>query len=55
MADEGQTARLTVEVPKELWRRAKMRAIETGRDLRTVVIEVLEAVLAKPPKKGSRT
>jgi hypothetical protein len=50
-ATEG-TIRLTVEIPKELWRRARVRAAETDRDLREVVIEALEAMLGKPTKKG---
>lgn len=53
MAD-NEKAKLTVEVPKELWRRAKMRAVETDRDLRDVVIEALEVALGKPPKKGGK-
>ena len=48
-----QRIRLTVEIPKELWRRAKVRAAETDRDLRSVVIEALEVALAKP-KKGAK-
>jgi hypothetical protein len=47
--------RLTVEIPKELWRRAKQRALDTDRDLRTVVIEALEAALGgKAKKEGKR-
>lgn len=46
--------RLNVEVPRELWRRAKVRAAETDRDLRQVVIEALEATLGKPSKKGGK-
>ena len=51
--DEGKV-KLTVEIPKELWRRAKVRAAETDRDLRSVVIEALEAALGKPKKEGKR-
>jgi hypothetical protein len=46
--------RITVDVPKDLWRRAKQRALDTDKDLRTVVIEALEAALAKPVKKVSK-
>ena len=51
--DEGKV-KLTVEIPKELWRRAKVRAAETDRELRSVVIEALEAALGKPKKEGKR-
>jgi hypothetical protein len=51
---DADKAKLTVEVPKDLWRRAKQRALDTDRDLRTVVIEALEAALAKPPKRVAK-
>ncbi len=54
MLKEGQT-RMTVEIPIELHRRAKIRAVEVGTDLRSLVIEALERVLAeRKPKKGGR-
>ncbi len=46
--------RLTVDVPRELWRRAKQRALDTDKDLRTVVIEALEAALGSKAKKGGK-
>jgi predicted HicB family RNase H-like nuclease len=55
MPKEGQKM-LTVEVPIELHRRAKIRAVELGTDLRSLVIEALERTLAerKPKKRGDR-
>jgi predicted HicB family RNase H-like nuclease len=54
MLKEGNT-RLTVEVPIELHRRAKIRAAELGSDLRSLVIDGLEHVLAeRKPKKGGK-
>ena len=54
MPKEGQKM-LTVEVPIELHRRAKVRAAELGTDLRSLVIEGLERVLAeRKPKRGGR-
>jgi len=48
-------ARLNVEVPKDLHRRAKLRAVETDRDLREIVIEALEAALEpSKPRKAER-
>jgi hypothetical protein len=52
MAGKDDLIRLNVEIPRDLWRKARMRAAETDRDLRDVVIEALEAALAKAPKKG---
>ena len=51
---EAETAKLTVVVPRDLWRRARIRAAETDVDLRTVVIRSLEAFLASRPKKGEK-
>jgi len=53
-----EDTRLTVEIPIELHRRAKIRAIELGKDLRTMVMEGLElAIGQKTParaRKGAR-
>lgn len=54
MADV-EKIRLNVEISKELWRRAKQRALDSDKDLRTVVIEALEAWLSKGPKKGGKS
>ncbi|MBI4537137.1 MAG: hypothetical protein HY712_04170 [candidate division NC10 bacterium] len=47
--------RTTLLMPEELWKAAKVRAIEEG-DLRTVMLNALEEYLAKPararPRKG---
>jgi hypothetical protein len=47
--------RTTLELPEELWKQAKMRAIDEG-DLRSVMIHALEEYLGHPPKekKGGR-
>jgi predicted HicB family RNase H-like nuclease len=51
MADEQK--RLTVDIPAELHRQAKIRAAERGVDLRVIVIEALEqAVMRKPPRRA---
>ena len=41
--------RTTLELPPELWRAAKIRAIDEG-DLRTVMIRALQEYLARPSK-----
>ncbi|HSD50468.1 MAG TPA: hypothetical protein VLG48_03595 [Candidatus Methylomirabilis sp.] len=42
--------RTTLELPEQLWKQAKVRAIDEG-DLRTVMIRALEEYLAKPARK----
>jgi hypothetical protein len=44
MADD--LVKMTVEIPRSLWRSAKIRAAEQDRGLRDVVIESLERYLA---------
>ncbi len=42
----------TVELPEELWRTAKVRAMDERTDLRSVIVAALEAYL-KGKKRGS--
>lgn len=50
---EKELVKMTVAIPRPLWRAAKIRAVEEGRDLREVVIDSLERYLAaKRPRKG---
>jgi hypothetical protein len=39
--------RTTLVLPEELWRRAKVRALEEKRDLRDLLLEGLELVLKR--------
>lgn len=48
-------ARLNVEIPKDLLKQAKQRALDTDKDLRTVVIDALQAALGKQPKRGGKS
>ena len=41
--------RTTLEIPEELWRATKVRALDEG-SLRTVILRALEEYLAKPAK-----
>ncbi len=43
----------SLEIPEELWRAAKVRAIDEGSDLRAVIIAALELYLKTKPKKGA--
>jgi predicted HicB family RNase H-like nuclease len=51
--EQPAMVKMTVLIPKELHRRAKVRAAETDRDMREVVIEALE-VLLRAERKGKR-
>jgi hypothetical protein len=46
-----ETVKTTVDLPRALWREAKVRAMDAHTDLRSVIIAALEAYL----KKGERT
>jgi hypothetical protein len=52
MSARGDRIKLTVEIPRALWKRVKHQGIEEGRDLWLIVTEALEAYLAKAEKKG---
>ena len=43
----------TLQIPEDLWRVAKIRALEERSDLRTLLIRGLHVVLAQKPKKGA--
>jgi hypothetical protein len=43
--NDGDTVKTTVELPGELWRAAKIRAMDERADLRTVLIRALEDYL----------
>lgn len=42
----------TVDLPEDIWRAAKIRAMDERKDLRSVIIEALAAHLKNKPKKG---
>jgi hypothetical protein len=43
--NDSDTVKTTVELPGELWRAAKIRAMDERADLRTVLIRALEDYL----------
>jgi len=53
---EARLVRTTFELPEELWKRAKLRALDERSDLRTIVMRGMELYLARPvqAKKGGR-
>ena len=44
----------TMILPKDLWKRAKIRAMDDGIDLSGVVIAALEIYLKSKTRKGGR-
>ena len=42
----------SLKLPKDLWRRAHIRALDDGVDLQDIVARALEAYLKKGGKKG---
>ncbi len=42
-----RTVKTTLLMPEELWRRAKVRAVEERRDLKDLLLEGLELVLKR--------
>ena len=47
---ESGMVRTTLLLPEELWRQAKIRALDEGADLRTLLIRGLELILSQPMK-----
>jgi hypothetical protein len=50
---ETEIIRTTLNLPAEIWRRVKHRAVDDRTDLKSVVIAALDAYL-KTPSKASR-
>lgn len=44
---KSDTVKTTVELPGDLWRAAKIRAMDDRADLRTVLVRALEQYLAE--------
>ncbi len=44
----------TVELPEDLWRAAKVRAMDDRADLRSVIIAALEAYLKGKKRESGR-
>ena len=52
---DSDTVKTTVELPGELWRAAKIRAMDERADLRTVLIRALESYLrGTEPERPAR-
>ncbi len=52
--NEREPVKTTVELPGDLWRAAKIRAMDDRVDLRSVLIRALEAYLGVPARTITR-
>jgi hypothetical protein len=53
---DSDTVKTTVELPGDLWRAAKIRAMDDRADLRTVLVRALEQYLGDDkPKRPARS
>jgi hypothetical protein len=51
---EGKKVRTTIELPENLWRRARHRMVDDDTDLRGVIIAALTHYLNEPAKTGGK-
>ena len=49
---KGTSVKTSVDLPQNVWREAKIRAMDEGTDFRRVVIAALERYLKTKPEKG---
>jgi hypothetical protein len=49
---DAETVRTTLVMPADLWRRAKLRAMDERRDLRDVLLDALRRYLRTPREEG---
>jgi hypothetical protein len=50
-AKESRPVKTTLELPEDLWRAARIRALDERTNLKALIVRGLELVLAQPPKK----
>ena len=51
MATPGDFVKTSLKLPRDLWKRAHIRALDEGSDLQTIIAEALKLYLKK---RGSR-
>lgn len=52
---EAKTVKTTVRIPEDLWKAARVRAIEDRADFQDIVIRALAAYLkTSPPRRGGK-
>ena len=51
-SSDAQSVKTTVDLPEEVWRAAKIRAMDDRSDLRTVIIAALRSYLGLSERRG---
>lgn len=49
---DDEPVKTTMELPRALWRQAKIRAMDTGSNLNELTVAALRAYLAQPVKRA---
>jgi hypothetical protein len=49
---EAKPVKTTIELPEDLWRKAKIRAVEDRTNLRALIVRGLELALAERNKRA---
>ncbi len=49
-----RTTKTSIEIPEEIWRAAKIRAMDEKKNFQDIVAEALAEFLRKPKKGGDR-
>jgi len=52
-AEMATTSYMLRDIPEDLWKAVKIKAVQEGRPIRDLVLELLERTFA-PTKKGSK-
>lgn len=49
-----KTTKTSIEIPEDVWRAAKIRAMDEKKNLQDIVAEALREFLKKPKKGGGK-
>lgn len=49
-----KTTKTSIEIPEEIWRAAKIRAMDEKKNFQDIVAEALAEYLKKPKKGGTK-
>jgi post-segregation antitoxin (ccd killing protein) len=51
---KAERLKTTVVLPRDLWKRARIKAVEEETDLSTLIAKAIEAYLTSKPRKEQR-
>lgn len=49
-----RTTKTSIEIPEEIWRAAKIRAMDEKKNFQDIVAEALDEFLKKPKRGGTK-